>query len=169
MNVSPVTFEQPGQLRRFLLFGGVYVILWISTWYSARLLDSLGVVSLWFLPAGLRFCCLLVFGWHGVLLELAIQVIFALTQIMSIAGPPIGEILSINTLWHLYNLLGSLVVSAAVIFPARRWMRNTLDLTRPAHSALFIVAALMVSALSALIGTVGLLHMDVITREQTAP
>ena len=166
MNVSPVTFEQPGQLRRFLLFGGVYVILWTSTWYSVRLLDSLGVVSLWFLPAGLRFCCLLAFGWYGVLLELAIQVIFALTQIMSIAGPPIDEIRSINTLWRLYNLLGSLLVSAAVIFPVRRWLRNTLDLTLPAHGALFIVAALVVSTLSALVGTVGLLHMDVITQDQ---
>lgn len=166
MNVSPVTFEQPGQLRRFLLFGGIYIALWIGTWYSARLLDSFGVVSLWFLPAGLRFCNLLVFGWNGVLLELAVQVVFALMQITSFEGMPIGEILSINTLWRLYNLLGSLIVCSAVIFPVRRWVSNTLDLTSPAHSALFIVAALLVSGLSALVGTVGLFHMDVITQMQ---
>ena len=167
MNVSPVTFEQAGQLRRFLLFGGIYVVLWIGTWYSARLLDSLGVVSLWFLPAGLRFCCLLVFGWHGVLLELTIQLVFALMQIMSIAGPPLGEFFSISTLWRAYNLLGSLAVSTAVIFPFRRLMRHTLDLSSPTHGALFIVAALLVSILSALVGTLGLLHMDVITSAQS--
>lgn len=166
MNVSPVTFEQPGQLRRFLLFGGIYIALWIGTWYSARLLDSFGVVSLWFLPAGLRFCNLLVFGWNGVLLELAVQVVFALMQITSFEGIPISEILSINTLWRLYNLLGSLVVCSAVIFPVRRWVSNTLDLTSPAHSALFIVAALAASGLSALVGTIGLFHMDVITQAQ---
>ncbi len=166
MNVSSVSFEQPGQLRRFLLFGGLYVALWIGTWYSARLLASFGGVSLWFLPAGLRFCNLLFFGWSGVLLEFAVQVVFALMQVTSFEGIPIGEILSINTLWRLYNLLGSLVVCSAVIFPVRRWVGNTLDLTRPDHGALFIGTALMVSGLSALVGTVGLFHLDVITREQ---
>jgi len=166
MNLSPVTFEKPGQLRRFLLFGGIYIALWIGTWYSARLLVSFGVVSLWFLPAGLRFCNLLVFGWNGVLLELAVQVVFMLMQITSFEGIPIVEILSINTLWRLYNLLGSLVVCSAVIFPVRRWVNNTLDLTSPAHNALFIVAALVASGLSALVGVVGLYHMDVITQTQ---
>lgn len=166
MNVSPITFEKPGQRQRFLLFGAIYVALWIGTWYSARLLDSAGGVSLWFLPAGLRFCNLLVFGWHGALTELAVQVVFALMQITSLEGIPIAEILSINTLWRLYNLLGSLVVCCAVIFPVRRWMRHVLDLTSPTHSAVFVAAALAVSALSALVGTVGLIHLDVITNAQ---
>ncbi len=71
MNYSPNSRLQPVQRRRFLLFAGIYIVLWISTWYSARLLDSLGVTSLWFLPAGLRFCGLLLLGWRGFRLEQA--------------------------------------------------------------------------------------------------
>ena len=145
--------------QRFLLFGAIYVALWISTWYSARLLDSLTVVSLWFLPAGLRFTCLLVFGWRGVLLELSVQLAFALMQVFEVAGTPIQEILSANTLWRLYNLLSSLLVSAALIIPLRWWLRGAIDFARPAHCALFLLASLGMSALSAVAGSFGLIQL----------
>jgi len=88
MNVSPVAFEQPGQLRRFLLFGGIYVALWISTWHSARLLDSQGVVSLWFLPAGLRNTPDLTSPAHSALSALAGTVgLFHMDAITQAQGP----------------------------------------------------------------------------------
>jgi len=154
------------QRRRFFLIGAIYVALWIGTWYSARLLESLGVVSLWFLPAGLRFFCLLVFGWPGVLLELAVQFVFALMQITAVAGPPITDLWSANTLWRVFNLLGSLLVNALVILPLRQWIRGTWDFTRPAHSAWFLFAALITSALSALVGTFGIAQLGYIKPAQ---
>ncbi|MBS1228859.1 MAG: diguanylate cyclase/phosphodiesterase with sensor(s) [Proteobacteria bacterium] len=149
--------------QRFLLFGAIYVTLWISTWYSARLLDNLDVVSLWFLPAGLRFVCLLVLGWRGLLLELAVQLAFLLMQLTQLAGVPIPEILSVHALWRIYNLLASLLANAALILPLRWWMRDSWDFSRPAHSALFLVASLGVSALSALAGTFGLLKLGFVS------
>ncbi len=136
--------------------------------HSARLLDSLGVTSLWFLPAGLRFCGLLLLGWRGFLLELAVQFVFALMQITSVAGEPLPEILSTETLWRIYGLLASLVANAAVILPLRRWMRDPWDLTRPAHCALFLATGLAVSALSALAGTFRLVHTGIIAQSQAS-
>jgi len=163
---SLLTLSSPAQQRRFLLIGVIYILLWIGTWYSAQLLESFGGVSLWFLPAGLRFFCLLVFGWPGVLLELAIQFVFALMQITAVAGPPITEFLSANTLWRLFNLLGSLIVNAIVILPLRRRMHGSWDLTRPAHSAWFLIAALVASTLSALVGTFGIVQLGFIKQAQ---
>jgi len=160
------TLSYPGQQRRFLLIGGIYIALWIATWYSAKLLESVGFVSLWFLPAGFRFFCLLVFGWPGLLLELAVQFIFALMQITAVAGPPITEFLSVNSLWRLFNLLGSLAANAIVVLPLRRWMSGTWDFTRPAHSALFLAAALVASMLSAFAGTYGIVQLGFIKATQ---
>ena len=154
------------QKRRFLLFAVLYVVLWISTWYFARLLSNLGGVSLWFLPAGLRYCCLLVFGWYGVVLELAVQFVFALMQLTSFEGVPITDIFSINTLWRIYNLLASLALSAAVILPLRAWVGSPLDFARRSHSTLFLGSALVVSALSALAGVFGLRQLGFIISAQ---
>ena len=154
--------------QRFLLFGGLYVALWLGSWYSARLLDSPGGVSLWFLPAALRFSCLLAFGWRGLLLELTVQLVFALMQLTQVAGVPIPEILSVHTLWRVYNLLASLVASAALIFPLRWWLRDSLDFSRPGHGALFLLASLGVSALSALAGTFGLLQLGFVSATESA-
>ena len=166
MKTVPFTLLNASQRRRFLLFGLIYIALWVGTWYSARLLESLGGVSLWFLPAGLRFFCLLVFGWLGVLLELAVQAVFALMQIASIEGVPIDEILSINTFWRLYNLLGSLIATSAIVFPLRGWMRERLDFSQPSHSSLFLLAALGASVLSALVGTFGIVQLDFVKPAQ---
>ena len=157
------------QRKRFLLFGTVYVALWIGTWYGARVLESLGAVSLWFLPAGFRFFCMLAFGWAGVLLELAVQLVFALMQLTAIAGPPITDLWSVNTLWRLYNLLGSLIANALVTLPLRHWLHDNnkrWDFARPAHSAWFLAAALVASALSAVVGTWGIIQLGFVTPDQ---
>lgn len=158
----------PYRQRRFLLFGGLYILLWIATWYSSQLLQHTGSVSLWFLPSGLRFFCLLVLGWSGVALELAIQFIFALMQITSVAGTPITDFLSINTLWRLFNLLGSLVVNAVVILPLRRSMHVPWDLARPRHWVLVLGTALIISTLSGLVGTFGIVQLGFIKQAQFA-
>ena len=149
--------------HRFVLYGAFYVALWIGTWYSAQSMATHNLVSLWFLPAGLRFCNLLVFGRRGLWLELLVQGIFALMQLTSFEGPPIQDLFSNNTLWRLYNLLASLLLNCAVIFPLRRWMRTPWDFSRPLHSALLLGASLLVSTLSALVGTIGLIHLGFIT------
>ena len=151
-----------GTRRRFALIGGVYVLLWVATWYSASLLDRLGVVSLWFLPAGLRFCALLVFGWLGVLLEFVVLAVFALFEITAIVSTPLADLLSAQTFWRLTYSIGSLATTAMVVFALRWRMGNSWDFTRPLHSALFFVCAVFVSALSALVGTYGLMRMGAI-------
>lgn len=154
--------------QRFLLCGAIYVALWIGSWYSARLLDSLGVVSLWFLPAGFRFACLLALGWRGLLLELAVQLVCGVAQLTHLAGVPIPEILSAHTLWRVYNLLASLAVSAALIFPLRWWLRGSLDFSYPGHGALFLLVSLGASALSALAGSFGLLQLGFVSATESA-
>jgi diguanylate cyclase (GGDEF)-like protein/PAS domain S-box-containing protein len=155
-----------GGQRRFVLFGAIYVVLWLSTWYSAGLLDRLGVVSLWFLPAGLRFCNLLVFGWRGFLLEVTVQLGFALLQLTQLAGAPLPEIVSMPMFWRLFDLFASLLANAAVIFPLRWSMRERWDLARPGHSVLFLAAALAASALAAAAHTFHLLRLGSITQPQ---
>ena len=166
---SPPLLSAAGARRRFALFGAVYVLLWIAAWYGAdRVLESRGVASLWFVPAGLRFFSLLALGGYGVLLELATQSVFALMQITSIAGAPITDFFSTNTLWRLFNLLGSLAANALVALPLRRWLGNAWDFTEPAHTAIFLCAALAACLLSALAGTFGLLRLGVIAGSQFA-
>jgi diguanylate cyclase (GGDEF)-like protein/PAS domain S-box-containing protein len=149
-----------------MLLGGVYIALWLSAWFSASLLDSLGVVSLIFLPAGLRFFCLLVLGWRGVVLELTVQSVFALLQFSPWVAAPLSEFLSTETLWRFYDLLASLVANAAVILPLRRLLRQPWDFCRPAHTALFLAAALAASTLSALAHVYHLLNLGAILPTQ---
>ncbi|MEO8411051.1 MAG: diguanylate cyclase, partial [Propionivibrio sp.] len=148
--------------RRFLLVGSLYVALWLATWFSALLLDSLGVVSLWYLPAGLRFACLLVFGWRGLLLELPVEFVAALIHFALMVGAPVAEWWSEQTLWRVYQVLALLACNAAVIFTVRHRLGDTLDFTRPGHSALFFTVAVIVSALSAVAGTFGLTRLGYI-------
>ena len=152
--------------QRFALFGALYVALWIGCWYGARVLQNYSMVSLWFLPAGLRFFGLLALGRRGVVLELAVQLVFALLQITSLEGSPITDLFSTNTLWRIFNLLGSLVANALVALPLRRWMRGTWDFSEPKHTALFLVAALIACTLSALAGTFGIVQLGFIKQSQ---
>ena len=152
--------------QRFLWVAALYVVVWVATWYSASVLETISIVSLWFLPAGLRFFCLLVFGWAGVALELAVQAVFALMQIAGIAGTPITDYFSANTLWRIYNLLCSLVINAAIVLSSRRWLGGTPDFSRPAHNVWFVVAAAAASGLSAICGTYGIVRLGFIKPEQ---
>ena len=152
--------------KRFLWIATLYVAVWIATWCSASVLESISIVSLWFLPAGLRFFCLLVFGWTGVVLELVVQAVFALMQITGVAGTPITDYFSANTLWRLYNLLCSLAVNAVIVLTSRRWLGGVPDFSRPAYNVWFVVAAAAACALSALGGTYGILRLGFIKPEQ---
>ncbi|MCC9000729.1 MAG: diguanylate cyclase [Candidatus Contendobacter sp.] len=131
---------------------GVYLVLIIAAWRTAGLLERLDGANLWCLPAGLRFCCLLVFGWRGLLLELMTTLAHGLLLPTSL-GDSSSVFASAQPLWLLYGWLAPPLAYVAVIFPLRRWMRNPWDFTNPGHSVLFLVAALAVSTLAALAGT----------------
>ncbi|MBK8537697.1 MAG: diguanylate cyclase [Candidatus Competibacteraceae bacterium] len=153
-----------GQRQRFLIVGGVYFVLWIAAWYAADRLNHWGGVSLWYLPAGLRFCCLLVFGWRGLLLEWVAELIALLFTTPGMDS--ISVFLSAPPYWLLYHWMVMPLSYAAVILPLRRWMRNPWDFTNPGHRALFLVAALAVSALAALAGTFGAVYSGLIPLTQ---
>ena len=152
--------------KRFLCFAGVYLALWFATWYSARLLDSFGIVSLWYLPAGFRFFALLVLGWRGFLLETAVQMVWAVVQFTGLWGPPAPEVLSIDMLWLIYGWFAALCINAAAVFPLRRWLTGGLDLARPTHSVAFLVAALTACALAAAAGTFRLVQLGFVPAAQ---
>ena len=135
-----------GQRQRFLIVSGVYLVLIIAAWRTTGLLERLDGASLWCLPAGLRFCCLLVFGWRGLLLELMTTLAHGLLLPTS-SGDSISVFVSAQPLWLLYGWLAPLLAYVAVIFPLRRWMRDPWDFTNPGHSVLFLVAAMAVSML----------------------
>ena len=90
--------------RRQLSFAVLYAAVWIGAWYSASILDRLGVASLWFLPAGLRFALLIALGWRGVAIEFAAQTLLALLQINPWFGTPLDDPLSWHGFWRAYDL-----------------------------------------------------------------
>ena len=138
--------------RRFLLMAGCYVALWLGAWYSAQLLESWGSVSLWYLPAGLRFSALLLLGWPGLLLEIGTILTFVLLQ-FGTSDTPWPGLLTKDMLWRLFDLFAFVIAYAAVVFPLRWRLGGQLDLTRPQHSGLFLGAALAASVLGAVAGT----------------
>ena len=160
------SFSHPsaGQLRRFLLVGGSYVVLWIAIWYTASLLEK-NSVSLWYLPAGLRFCCLLLFGWRGLVLELLTNMACGLLQIPIPTDLP-SAFLSAQPHWLLYGWFAPVLAYATVLLPWRRLKHDALDFARPADVALFILAALVASTLAASAGTFRLAHVGYITQAQ---
>ena len=165
MKHAPLSQTIAAPQRRFLLFGGIYLLLWMVTWYSAALLASAGGVSLWFLPAGLRFFCLLFFGWHGFLIELTTQCAWVLLQLAT-GGEKFPDFLSIQALWQFYGWFVSLLANALVILPLRRTMGSKWNLSRSLHNALFASAAAAASSLAALAGSVRLLALGYITGAQ---
>jgi diguanylate cyclase (GGDEF)-like protein/PAS domain S-box-containing protein len=154
-----------GQRRRFLIVSGAYLVLLIATWYAAGLLERLGGASLWYLPAGLRFCCLLVFGGRGLLLELTTTLIHGLL-LLTPPADSISAFLFAQPLWLLYSWLAPPLAYAVVVLPLRQWMRQPWDFTNPVHSALFLIAALAVSALAALAGTFRMIYIGLIPLTQ---
>ncbi|SBT11205.1 putative Diguanylate cyclase [Candidatus Propionivibrio aalborgensis] len=160
------SFSHPsaGQRRRFLLVGGSYVVLWIAIWHTAGLLDQ-NSVSLWYLPAGLRFCCLLLFGWRGLLLELLANMACGLLQIPIPTDLP-AAFLSAQPHWLIYGWFAPVFAYAVVLLPWRRLKHDALDFARPADVALFILAALAASTLAASAGTFRLAHVGFIPQAQ---
>ena len=145
--------------RRLWIVGLCYAVLWIGCWHSAGILDLLGVASLWFLPAGLRFSVMLALGWPGVAIEFATQSAFALLQTKPWSGTPFGEIFSWPTFWRLYEFYGSATSATALLLPLRRWLRGPIDFCEPSHTVGFLATALISCALTALAGTYGLIKL----------
>ncbi len=159
--------QMRGLLRiqhQFLLFGAVYAFACLGTWYSARLLETIGGVSLWYLPGGLRSFCIFAFGWVGFSLEVLTLLLLLLLQLT--LAPAVHTPVLEHVLGGAYNLLAFPISYAAVIIPLRRKLGPSLDFARPAHSALFIASALFASALAAMSGSIYLVFMGVIKSGQ---
>lgn len=132
-----------------------YVVVWLALWYLARVADVLGGASLWFLPAGLRFCSFVLFGWPALVLELAVVLISSLTQI-AWAGQPWPGLLTVQMGWLVYDWMALPLAYAAVLFPLRQSLRARLDLALARHCAVFIGAAIAAAAVGAVVGTIHL-------------
>ena len=160
------TAAQSGERRRLLLFGAGYLIAWLAGRHVGTLVENGSVASLWFLPAGLRFFCLLTLGWSGVLLELATQSFFIVLRTTTQPGGTIADLFTNDTLWRFVYQFGMVAAYALVALPLRRRVSDGWDFTRPAHGTLFIAAALAASILAALAGTVSLVQLGVIAPTQ---
>jgi diguanylate cyclase (GGDEF)-like protein/PAS domain S-box-containing protein len=162
----------PVERNRFLGFAGIYFVLWGCTWYSASLLDLFGIsifgtASLWFLPAGIRFCSILLLGWPGLALEMISNLIFSLIN-LAVSDRPIPPLLSAGMFWALFDWYALPIAYAVVILPQRRWIREPWDITLPGHNILFLFAALGASALSAFTGTYHLVQTaSIVPAERT--
>ena len=163
---TPLSRSLPvdGIRRRFMLFALAYILVWIAGWQAASVAATLGPVSLWYLPAGLRFSCLLVLGWLGLWLDLAAQLcLMLLNLVLNGASEDIP--------WHLqlfdkvFNLLVYSSAYAMVVLPLRWRLRGPIDFAIPAHSLMFVVAALGASALAAVAGSGGLVYAGVVAHE----
>lgn len=166
-SLSRLLTATPQDRQRFLLFAAAYIVIWITTWYSARLFDIFGSASLWFLPAGLRFCCLLLLGWPGLLLELFTNFLVSFVQFM-LSDQRLPAVFSRQMFWLTYDWYALSAAYAVVIMPLRKYMGDRWDLTRPAHSMVFLAAAFATSTLAALAGTFHLLSVGIIESTQWA-
>lgn len=152
----------PAVRRRFLVIVGLYIVAWLTTWYMAGLLTQSDSVSLWFLPIGLRYFCLLVFGLPGIFVELATHLCFWITQF----------VLSPQLTWRaalfesVYQEIASFIVFLLVIVPVRRWRPIPWDFTQAGSTAWLMGSALVLSALEALAGSFRLLYTGVIARPE---
>jgi diguanylate cyclase (GGDEF)-like protein/PAS domain S-box-containing protein len=166
--MPPLTFsvlQSPAARRRFLRFAAVYILIWIATWYSASVLATLGVASLWYLPSGLRFVCLLALGGLGLALEVATALVLLLLQLAFGSTPAYGD-LAVQILAQAYNVLAFALAYALAVMPLRRRLGDSLDFTQPWHSFLFLATALLASALSAAAGTAQLRLASLIAQDQ---
>lgn len=152
------------QHQRYAVVVGIYVLLWLTLWYSARIADVLGGASLWFLPAGLRFCAFLLFGWPALLLELLTVFIANLSQFAA-SGQPAPGMFTPQAGWLVYDWLALPFAYALVLFPLRGHRAGWLDLAMPGHSARFIGAAIAAAILGALVGTVRLVYAGFIDQQ----
>lgn len=155
-----------GERRRLLLFAGLYTGIWLLTWFSASVLDSMGVVSLWFLPGGLRFFCLLLLGTTGIWVDVFAEMVLLILQAL-FSSAPTTALGSFEVVWTLNNLFSFSFLYAAFALPLHWRLRSSLDFARPTHSVLFLVAALGAATLAALMGTFTMVTRGFVTPEQT--
>ncbi len=166
MTLTPrPTDAKASQQKRFIVMVTAYVLLWLTLWFAARMADILGGASLWFLPAGLRFCAFILFGWPALLMELATVLIANAISFMS-AGRTIPQLASAQAGWLLYDWCALPLAYAAVIFPFRQSLRSRLDLSLPRHSVMFIVMALAAASVGALVGSFYLVASGLIQHPQ---
>lgn len=151
--------------QRILVVAGIYVLLWLTMWYAAKMADVLGGASLWFLPAGLRFAAFLLFGWPALLLELVVVLIANLTQFV-FSDLPVPGLLTAQMGWLVYDWCALPIAYAVVLFPVRRYMRDRLDLAITRNNALFICEALVAALVGAMVGTVHLVYAGIIEQKQ---
>lgn len=162
MNLVPDLALPKGVPRdRLAYVAGAYIVLWLTFWYSAKLLDVLGGASLWFLPAGLRFFSYMVLGWPALVLELTVVLVANLVQLV-ISGIPAPVLLSAQMGWLVYDWCALPVTYAAVLLPLRQKISGQFDLVRPEHSLLFIGTALVASTLGAIVGTLHLVLAGIV-------
>lgn len=147
--------------QRLLLFAAAYCVVWIAAWYAAAVLASLGNVSLWFLPAGLRFFCLLMLGLRGLAVEAATQTVWVIVQFAT-GGVSIADPASAQFAWQIYGWYVCMAANALVALPLHHVMRDRWDFARPRDVALFLSAALVASALAATAGSYRLVALDIV-------
>jgi len=153
---------------KYLRIGLAYCLIWLLTWYSARLLGQLGTASLWFLPAGLRFAVIFFLGWPGLLLELITVWAVAAADFL-FTGKTFPALFSAQMAWLNFQWLSPVLSYALVLLPLRSLLQSVWNFKRPLHGMLFLVAALAASALAALNGSFGLIHIGVIDVAQFTP
>jgi hypothetical protein len=114
-------FSRPAERRRLVLFALGYLVLWLLTWYAARVLNTLGVASLWFLPGGLRFCCLLFLGATGLALELGNGLVQLLIQSLFGIWPAAQAPLAGQIAWALSAGAGTLKLAGQELIHKDQW------------------------------------------------
>ncbi len=157
-----------GTRARYLRVGLSYGMIWLITWYSARLLGQIGGASLWFLPGGLRFAAIFLLGWPGVLLELVTVWVVSAVDFLG-SGKTFPLWWSAQMAWLNFQWLAPVAGYALVLLPLRAWLQTSWNFKRPLHSTLFLAAALAAAALAALGGSFGLLRVGAINAAQVTP
>lgn len=157
-----------GTRARYFRVGLAYGMIWLITWYSARLLGQLGGASLWFLPGGLRFAVIFLLGWPGVLLELVTVWAVSAADFLA-SGKTFPLLWSAQMAWLNFQWLAPVAGYALVLLPLRAWLQTSWNFKRPLHSTLFLASALVAAALAALGGSFGLLQIGAIEARQVTP
>jgi signal transduction histidine kinase/ActR/RegA family two-component response regulator len=160
-----LSFPKAVQRDRLAYAACVYILLWLILWYAARIVDVLGGASLWYPPAGLRFCAFVLFGWPALLLELTTTLIASLLQ-FAFSGLPLPGLLTAQMGWLVYAWCAMPIAYAVVLFPLRLTMRGQSDLARPAKSISFISVVIATSMFGAVVGTGHLVYSGIVADHQ---
>ena len=140
----------------FLLAALIYLLIYVSLFYSAALLDQGGFIgSLWYPPAGLTVFGILAFGWLGVILDASGS---ALTILLATEWR--GDQLSLEAL--LSGIILHPAAYGAVLLPLRRWIDHRELLNRPKQIYRFLFAAILCTILATSVGITRLVVLELI-------